>query len=124
MTVVLQVCAGCKDPDTDRPPSSSDGGPAMLAAITRFAEGYATSRAVALAVRDYPCLGNCSRRCRLSIAGAARWAWLLGDLSPRQDLAPLGAFLDAWLAAPDGSVATELRPTALRPKLIGRVAPI
>lgn len=123
-SAVIQVCTGCKDPDAARRRDGIGGGPAMLASIAALAGGYAPPAGSALAVRGYACLGNCRRRCRLSIAAAGRWSWLVGDLGPDDDLAPLRGFLDAWFASPDGAVPTPQRPPAIRRKLIGRIAPL
>jgi predicted metal-binding protein len=85
---------------------------------------YAPPPGVELQAQGFACLGNCRRRCRMSVAAPGRWAWLIGDIAPGDHLAPLCAFLDAWLASPDGAVPKDRRPEALRRKLIGRVAPV
>ena len=118
---VIHVCVTCRHPDLSRHRRGEGGGAAMPAALQGALdrEGLADQ----FELRTYECLGSCSYRCRISIAGAGRWSWLFGKLSPNDDLTPLARFLRFWLSAPDGFVPKPDRPAALGAWLLGRVPP-
>jgi predicted metal-binding protein len=78
----------------------------------------------ALAVKPYACIGNCERRCRMSVGGPGRWSWLLGGVVPENPPDGLAAFLRRWVDAEDGFLHKDARPAPVRKLLIGRVPPL
>lgn len=121
MIGAVHVCTGCSHPSRDRRsdgPTGLDMVPAIRSLVGKAGLGEA------LGVAPYPCLGNCERRCRLSVGGRGRWSWLLGDLAPDDVPTDLATFIQRWVAAPDGFLAKESRPPRLRRHLIGRVPPL
>nr|WP_314074799.1 DUF1636 family protein [uncultured Roseococcus sp.] len=116
----LQVCAPCTHPDREK------RGPVKAGELfaTRLAgEVAARPELAGLRVVATPCIGNCAARCRVSLAGAGRWSWLIGGLDPDAPTDDLLDFTRHWLKAPDGFVGKDDRPKPLRPLLLGRVPP-
>lgn len=120
MTNTIHVCTGCTHPDRDRRESGPGGADLKVRLESLVAEA---GLAGALRVVPYPCLGNCDRRCRLSIGGPSRWSWLFGDIAPDAMPGELLEFVRRWLLSPDGFLAKEDRPPAIRRMMIGRVPP-
>ena len=121
MTLAVQVCESCKDPDPAKRQHATGGGRRLLHELNALASAGALPSQIV--VRAYSCLGNCERRCRLSVAGEGRWSWVFGDLDPILDVEPLLEFLRRWRKSPDGFLPKEDRPEGLRTKLLGRVPP-
>ena len=121
MTAVIQVCESCKDPDPIKRQNAAGGGSRLLHDLKALASGGGLPSNVL--VRAYACLGNCERRCRLSVAGPGKWSWIFGDLDPVNDMEILLEFLRRWQRSPDGFLPKDARPERLRLKLLGRVPP-
>lgn len=116
----LQVCAPCTHPDREKRGPVKAG---ELFAARLAGEVAARPELAGLRVVATPCIGNCAARCRVSLAGAGRWSWLIGGLDPDAPTGDLLDFAGHWLAAPDGFVGKDDRPKPLRPLLLGRVPP-
>ncbi len=120
MTGTIHVCTGCTHPDRSKR-EAGPGGADLKIGLDAIVEEAGLARV--LKVAGYPCLGNCDRRCRMSIAGHDRWSWLFGGIEPDAIPEGLMAFVRKWLAAPDGFLSKEERPPTIRRLLIGRVPP-
>lgn len=116
----LQVCAPCIHPDREKRGLVKAG---ELFATRLAAEVAQRPELAGLRVVVAPCLGNCAARCRVSLAGPGRWSWLIGGLDPDATTGDLLDFAKHWMAAPDGFVARDDRPRAIRSLLLGRVPP-
>lgn len=120
MTDTIHVCTGCTHPDRSKR-ETGPGGADLKIRLEAMVEEAGLSRT--LKVAGYPCLGNCDRRCRISIGGRSRWSWLFGDIEPDATPAEFLAFVRRWLASPDGFLAKEDRPPSIRRLMIGRIPP-
>ncbi|PLX36000.1 MAG: hypothetical protein C0606_18150 [Hyphomicrobiales bacterium] len=119
---VLQVCRGCQLPaheGTDRSPTD---GERVIALCRRLLDE--NEFGVAFVIREYPCLGGCNRRCRLSFGGPGMWSWLIGDIDPEKDGPFIVETLRAWLAAENGLIPKPERSKRLVAKALGRVPPL
>lgn len=120
MTDTIHVCTGCTHPDRSKR-ETGPGGADLKIRLGSMVEEAGLSRTLKIA--GYSCLGNCDRRCRVSIGGRNRWSWLFGDIVPDAVPSELLDFIRRWLAAPDGFLPKEERPPAIRRLMIGRVPP-
>lgn len=120
-SLALQVCVGCKDIDAAKRRRGEGGGPVLAQTLREISAELGV--AAPPTVTEHPCLGRCTRRGRMSIAGTGRWSWLFEAIDPATDRQALTEFLRAWLESPDGFVAKEARPVSLRKRMLGRVPP-
>jgi predicted metal-binding protein len=113
----IHICEGCVDPDAERRVAKMGGGPELLELMR---ENLADDASIT--IKAHACVGNCSRRLRLSISAPGRWGYLFGEIT-RDDVADLVAMIATWRAAPDGKVERAARPEALRAKILGWTPP-
>lgn len=113
----IHICEGCVDPDAERRAAKMGGGPELLELMR---EKLADDDGVT--IKAHACVGNCSRRLRLSISAPGRWGYLFGAIT-RDDVPDLVAMIATWRAAPDGKVERAARPEALRAKILGWTPP-
>lgn len=121
-SLAIQVCVGCKDTDAAKRRRGEGGGPVLAETMREIAAELGGSATPT--VTEHPCLGRCTRKGRMSIAGAGRWSWLFEAIDPNEDRQALTEFLRVWLESPDGFVAKEARPVSLRKRMLGRVPPV
>jgi predicted metal-binding protein len=116
----LDVCVDCT-----WKPAAGEGqtlGARLAGSLKQTLAG--SCHADTIELRELPCLGLCKERCRASLTGPGRWAWVIGDLWPDDDHTDLMLFLSRWLEAPSGLVPKTDRPASLRKRLLARVPPL
>lgn len=120
MEGTVHVCVGCDHPDRARRVEELAGVTLLRRVEAMMREAGLDDR---LQVKTYACIGNCERRCRISVGGPGRWSWLFGNLAPEKLPDELATFLERWIEAPDGFLLKDARPAPIRKHLVGRVPP-
>jgi len=119
---VVHVCTHCRHPDYKARRQGKPGGEALPEALKTALEEQGLDHI--FKIEPITCLGNCKKRCRLSVVAPGRWSWLIGDLSPQDDFIELMDFLRAWQAAENGLIPKEERSKWLLRHGLGRVPPV
>ena len=120
-TCEIQICVECRHPSRLQRMRGAPGGTVLLATMERLLKGRDWPEDVA--TRPVSCMGNCSRRCRVSVVGEGRWTWTLGDIHPQQDGQFLVDFIAEWLAADTGLIPKARRSKKLKGRVLGRISP-
>ncbi|MEM1047366.1 MAG: DUF1636 domain-containing protein [Pseudomonadota bacterium] len=115
---IRSICLRCRD---DRETISADirGGARLAQAVLQSG-----IKEAALDVRGVHCLSQCKRPCTVAISGPDRFTYLFGDLDPTchaQDVVDLAAL---YVRSPNGFMARNDRPQAMRAGVLGRVPPL
>ena len=118
----VHVCTNCQHPDYRSRRLGKAGGEALSEALKAALEEQRLGHTFKIEL--ITCLGNCKKRCRISVAAPGRWSWLIGDLSPEDDFTDLMDFLRAWQRAENGLIPKEERSKWLLRHGIGRVPPL
>ena len=117
MSVELLICLTCKrgfpaDPEAPRP------GSVLMGLV-------AGREPAGVTVRGVECLSNCNRGCSVALrGGAARWAYVYGDIDPDLHVAALLDGAARYAATPDGLIPWRERPEILRKGVIARIPPM
>ena len=117
MSVELLICLTCKrglsaDPEGPRP------GSVLMGLV-------AGREPAGVTVRGVECLSNCNRGCSVALrGGAARWAYVYGDIDPDLHVAALLDGAARYAATPDGLIPWRERPEILRKGVIARIPPM
>lgn len=118
----VQICIECSHPTRLGRWRNIPGGKNLLARIDeKISTGCLQER---VTLRPVACLGNCKRRCRLSITGYKRWTWALGDADPAKDADAIIDVIRAWLASSSGLIAKQYRSPWLVKNTLARVPPV
>lgn len=119
---VVHVCTNCKHPVYKSRRHGVIGGEALSHAVkTALVEHGLDGR---VSVEEIPCLGNCKKRCRLSIAAPGRWSWLFGNIAPEDDLSEFIFVIREWLNIENGLIPKNERRKWLMRHTLGRVPPV
>lgn len=117
----IHVCTECRHPSYSKHRQGKAGGFALIDEIGRALTREELDRDFRLdAVK---CLGNCKKRCRISFGAPKKWSWLIGGISPDDDLADLMRVLRKWDRAETGLIAKEERGKWLLRHSLGRLPP-
>ena len=122
MTATVHVCVNCTHPNSAKRRSGVAGGEAVFERLSELLEGEGLSDV--FTIERVVCLGNCKKRCRVSVAAPGRWSWLVGEIAPETDLDEFVAFLRAWAGADAGLIPKDERSKWLQRKALGRVPPV
>lgn len=117
----LYVCKTCKPEgyvgeDSDRPGN--------VLAKELLAAARARGIDVEIELKAVNCLSVCKRPCTVSVSGAGKFTYIVGDLEPGRDVDDLLKFAALYGAADDGITAWRERPECVRKHTIARVPPI
>jgi len=105
---VLYVCTTCR---RGQPASDYPAGQQLYDALAAQAEH--------VTVRPVACLAACDRGCTAVVAGAGRWAWLMGNLGTEKT-ADILAYVDLYMQSRAGTVMPSRRPASLGDMVLGR----
>ncbi len=119
---VVHVCTNCQHPDYKARRLRKTGGKALPEVLKAALEEQGLDHIFKIEL--ITCLGNCKKRCRISVAAPERWSWLIGNLSPEDDFIELMNFLRAWQGAENGLIPKEERSKWLLRHGLGRVPPL
>ena len=118
----LHVCINCTHPDYKSRKLKKAGGEAVLEILqSKIQESNSVQP---ITVKPIICLGNCGKRCRVSISGPKKWSWLFGELSPDKDLSEFIEVIEKWQEEPDGFILKEERSKWLVRHTLGRTPPL
>lgn len=118
---VVHVCTNCQHPDYKSRRRGEAGGEALFVALRKALRDHKLDKE--FSVEEITCLGNCKKRCRVSVAAPGNWSWLIGDLLPEDNFDDLMSFLRDWLDADAGLIPKEERSKWLMHHALGRVPP-
>lgn len=115
---VLTICLRCRD---DRETISEDvrGGTRLAQAVLQ-----AGIEDAALDVRGVHCLSQCKRPCAVAVSGPDRFTYLFGDLDPTRHAREVVDLAILYARSPNGFMARNDRPEAMRAGVLGRVPPL
>lgn len=119
---VVHVCTNCQHPDYKARRLGKVGGEAFPEILKTALEEQGLNRTFKIEL--ITCLGNCKKRCRISVGAPGRWSWLIGDLSPEDDFTELMDFLQSWQGAENGLIPKAERSKWLLRHGLGRVPPL
>jgi len=77
-----------------------------------------------VAVKAVDCLAVCKRPCTVALAGAGKWTYVVGDLSPDAHADDVLAAALSYGEAENGIIPWRQRPQAFRKGVISRVPPL
>ena len=118
---VVHVCTNCQHPDYKSRRQGKAGGEALPEALLKALEERKLDHLFKIDL--ITCLGNCKKRCRISVATPGRWSWLIGEISPEDDFKELMDFLEDWLDAENALIPKQERSKWLMQHGLGRVPP-
>ncbi|MGI9408347.1 MAG: DUF1636 family protein [Hyphomicrobiaceae bacterium] len=117
----IYVCNTCKPEgfageDADRPGSI----------LAKELAALARERGVDVNVelKAVNCLSVCKRPCTVSVSGAGKFTYIVGDLEPGRDADDILAFAETYGASADGITKWRERPECVRKHTIARVPPV
>ncbi|TWT10907.1 DUF1636 domain-containing protein [Reyranella sp. CPCC 100927] len=108
----LLVCIACRA-GTPVDPESPPPGRVLCDRLA------ALGQTASLQPTPVTCFGNCERGCTVLIAGAGKWAYLLGGLHP-DNAADIVTYADAYAKSDTGFVGRDARPASLRTAIVVR----
>ena len=118
--ITLFVCTSCRRPlegDVfDRP------GKAMAEELVLRIDAAGASEAVH--VEPVECLAVCKRPVCVSLSGAGRFMYVIGDVDPALHLDDIVAGARAYAATSNGMVPWRERPPIFRKGVVARVPPL
>jgi len=117
----IHVCMTCKPEgfigeDADRP--------GALLARELAAAVRARGIDVEVELKGVNCLSVCKRPCTLSVSGAGKFTYVIGDLEPGRDVDDILAFASLHGESADGITKWRDRPVVVRKHTIARVPPV
>jgi predicted metal-binding protein len=121
MTTRIFVCVSCRRNAGDEDDGSEEPGRSLVAAIETRLQGQGRPD---LSVVGVDCLAVCKRPCTIALCGAAKWAYLIGDIDPEQHADDIVAAAKSFAASDNGIVPWRERPLSFRRGVIARVPPL
>jgi predicted metal-binding protein len=79
---------------------------------------------VDVVLKGVDCLSVCKRPCTVSVSGAGKFTYVIGDLEPGRDVDDILAFALLYGESADGITKWRDRPVVVRKHTIARVPPI
>ena len=70
------------------------------------------------------CLSICPRPCGIALSLPGSWTYLFGDQQPDVTVNDIVECASLYIDSPNGYMARESRPKALRASILGRVPPL
>ena len=107
MPVSIHICVNCTHPDAAKRQSGVAGGEAVINRLSARLDDDGLSDH--FSVERVVCLGNCKKRCRVSVAAPSRWSWLIGEIASENDLDAFVVFPRAWLDGDAGLIPKDER---------------
>ena len=117
----LHVCTSCRSPGTPREPRQSRPGFVFYQQLREAFDGSPLQKRVD--VRPAECLSVCPRPCGIALSSPGAWTYLFGDQHPVESTRDVVECVSLYLETPDGFMARDKRPHALRASILGRVPP-
>lgn len=122
MSLELIVCETCRHRD-----GTPTDGAAAGAVFAEALKGIVASDAAldGLRLTTMKCLMACGRACTVHLRAPNKMGYVIGDLSPDQDMQEaLVDYLRAYLRSANGVVPYAQWPEALKGKFVARVPPL
>ncbi|WP_374656027.1 DUF1636 family protein [Dongia sp.] len=110
MSHTLFVCTTCKRGTGDTPL-----GPDFIAALA------GADLPPGMAVIGTACMSNCTRPLSVALAAPGKATYMLAEIDPATDLAPLLDLARLYAERSDGQTKLLERPKTIRRKIIGRI---
>ena len=118
----LHVCTSCRPSGTPRDPLGNQPGYIFYKEL-RDAVAKSPFRDQ-VEVRPTECLSICPRPCGFSLSLPGSWTYLFGDQKPSETVDDVLECISLYIDSPDGYMARNERPRALRAAILGRVPPL
>ena len=118
----LHVCTSCRPSGTPREPKEQRPGFRLYEELDALIEANQLHDLVD--VVPTACLSVCPRPCGIALSRAGAWTYIFGDQQPTETTASIVECIATYIASPDGAMARQHRPMALRASILGRVPPL
>jgi predicted metal-binding protein len=112
----IYICTACRGKENadERP------GEALLTALQEVLAGKAES---SVRVEAAECLAVCKRPGTVALAGAGKWAYVIGDVE-QGDIGDVIAAAESHAASENGLVPWKERPTFFKKGVVSRLPPL
>ena len=121
-TCTLHVCTSCRTRGAPRGPIEERPGFILYRQLREAVANNALAHQVV--VKPAECLSLCPRPCGIALSSPDSWTYLFGDQQPDATATDIVECVSRYLANPDGFMARNERPTALRSSILGRIPPM
>ena len=118
----LHVCISCRERGTPRVPKENRAGYLLYKQLCNAIEARSLQDRVQL--KPAECLSVCPRPCGIALSSPGAWTYLFGDQQCTQTVEDIVDCVSIYLRTPNGYMARDDRPKALRSSILGRVPSI